>query len=68
MPVRNNQVETCLNESERMKAWVVLYKGLLHVEFPWDESALPEDSPTGGVLLAITHQMVIKALRKMKCG
>ena len=36
MPVRNNQGELCLDDSERMKAWVEHYKGLLNVEFPWD--------------------------------
>ena len=41
MPVRNNQGELCLDDSERMKAWVEHYKGLLNVEFQWDEGALP---------------------------
>ena len=68
MPVRNNQGELCLDDSERMKAWVEHYKGLLNVEFPWDESALSEAPPTAGALPAITDQMVIKALGKMKCG
>ena len=36
MPVRNNQGELCLEEAEKMKAWVEHYKGLLDVEFPWD--------------------------------
>ena len=68
MPVRNNQGELCLGESERMKAWVEHYKSLLNVEFPWDESALPEAPPTAGPPPPITDKMVIKALGKMKCG
>ena len=31
MPVRNNQGELCLDDSERMKAWVEHYKSLLNV-------------------------------------
>ena len=45
MPVRNNQGELCLDDSERMKAWVEHYKSLLNVEFSWDEGALPDAPP-----------------------
>ena len=68
MPVRNNQGELCLDDSERMKAWVEHYKGLLNVEFPWDEGALPDASPVEGPPPPITDEMVTKALAKMKSG
>ena len=68
MPVRNNQGELCLDDSERMKAWVELYKGLLNVEFPWDEGALPDAPPVEGPPPPITDKMVTKALAKMKSG
>ena len=68
MPVRNNQGELCLDEAERMKAWVEHYKSLLNVEFPWDESALPGAPPVEGPPPPITDKMVIVALGKMKSG
>ena len=68
MPVRNNQGELCLDDSERMKAWVEHYKSLLNVEFPWDEGALPDAPPVEGPPPPITDEMVIKALAKMKSG
>ena len=68
MPVRNNQGELCLDDSERMKAWVEHYKGLLNVEFPWDEGALPDAPPVEGPPPPITDKMVTKALAKMKSG
>ena len=68
MSVRNNQGELGLVESERMKAWVDHYKGLLNVEFSWDESDLSEAPPTAGAFPPITDQMVIKALEKMRYG
>ena len=68
MPVRNNQGELCLDESERMKAWVAHYKGLLNVEFPWDKGALPDAPPVEGPPPPITDKMVTKALAKMKSG
>ena len=68
MPVRNNQGDLCLDDSERMKAWVEHYKGLLNVEFPWDEGALPDAHPVEGPPPPITDKMVTKALAKMKSG
>ena len=68
MPVRNNQDELCLDDSERMKAWVEHYKGLLNVEFPWDEGALPDAPPVEGPPPPITDKMITKALAKMKSG
>ena len=68
MPIRNSQGDLCLGDSERMNAWVEHYKGLLNVEFPWDEDALPEAPPIAGPPPPITDEMVIKALGKMKCG
>ena len=68
MPVRNNQGELCLDDSERMKAWVEHYKDLLNVEFPWDEGALPDAPPVEGLAPPITDKMVTKALAKMKSG
>ena len=68
MPVRNNQGELCLDDSERMKAWVEHYKSLLNVEFPWDEGALPDAPPVEGPPPPITDEMVTKALAKMKSG
>ena len=68
MPVRNNQGELCLEESDKMKAWVEHYKGLLNVEFPWDEDALPAALPVEGPPPPITDEMVIKALGRMKSG
>ena len=66
MPVRHNQGELCLDDSERMKAWVEHYKGLLNVEFPWDEGARPDVPPVEGPPPSITDKMVTKALAKMK--
>ena len=68
MPIRNSQGELCLDDSDRMKAWVEHYKGLLNVEFPWDEGALPEAPPRLGPPPPITNEMVIKALGKMSSG
>ena len=68
MPVRNNQGELCLDDSERMKAWVEHNKGLLNVEFPWDEGELPDAPPVEGPPPPITDKMVTKALAKMKSG
>ena len=68
MSVRNNQGELCLDDSERMKAWVEHYKGLLNVEFPWDEGTLPDAPPVEGPPPPITNEMVTKALAKMKSG
>ena len=68
MPVRNNQSELCLGDSERMKAWVEHYKGHLNVEFPWDEGELPDAPPVEGPPPPITDKMVTKALAKMKSG
>ena len=68
MPVRNNQGELCLDDSERMKAWVEHYKSLLNVEFSWDEGALPDAPPVEGPPPPITDEMVTKALAKMKSG
>ena len=62
MPVRNNQGELCLDDSERMKAWVEHYKGLLNVEFPWDEGEIPDAPPVEGPPPPITDKMVTKAL------
>ena len=66
MPVRNNQGELCLDDSERMKAWIEHYKGLLNVEFPVDEGALPDALPVEGPTPPITDEMVTKALAKKK--
>ena len=68
MPVRNNQGKLCLDDSERMTAWVEHYKGLLNVEFPWDEGALPDAPPVEGPPPPIADKMVTKALAKMKSG
>ena len=68
MSARNNQGELCLDDSERMKAWVEQYKGLLNMEFPWDEGALPDASPVEGPPPPITNKMVTKALAEMKVG
>ena len=68
MPVYNNQGELCLDDSDRMKAWVEHYKGLLNVEFPWDEDSLPDAPPILGDPPPITDAMVIEALGKMKSG
>ena len=68
MPVRSNQGELCLDDSERMKAWVEHHKGLLNVEFPCDVGALPDAPPVEGPPLPITDEMVTKALAKMKPG
>ena len=68
MPVRNNQGELCLDDFERMKAWVEHYKSLLNVEFPWYEGALPDAPPVEGPPPPITDEMVTKALAKMKSG
>ena len=68
MPVRNNRGEFCLDDSEKMKAWVEHYKGLLNMEFPWDEGALPDAPPVEGPPPPITDKMVTKALAKMKSG
>ena len=68
MPVRNQQGELCLDESARLQAWVEHYKGLLNVEFPWDEEALPDAPPVEDCALGITDKMVSVALNKMKCG
>ena len=68
MPVCSNQCEVCLDDFERMKAWVEHYKGLLNVEFPWDEGALPDAPPVEGPPPPITDKMVTKALAKMKPG
>ena len=68
LPVWNNQGELCLDDSERMKAWVEHYKSLLNVEFPWDKGALPDAPPVEGPPPPITDEMVTKALAKMKCG
>jgi hypothetical protein len=54
--------------SKRMKAWVEHYKGLLNVEFPWDESALPEAPPIAGPPPSISEKQVKKTLGKMKSG
>ena len=51
-----------------MKAWVEHYKGLLNVEFPWDEGALPDAPPVEVSPPPITDKMVTKALAKMKSG
>ena len=51
-----------------MKAWVEHYKGLLNVEFPWDEGTLPDAPPVEGPPLPITDKMVTKALAKMQPG
>ena len=67
MPVRNNQGELCFDDSERMKAWVE-HKGLLNVEFPWDQGALPDAPPVEGPPPPITDKIVRKALAKMKSG
>ena len=66
--MENNQVELCLDESNRMKAWVEHYRGLLNVKFPWDESALPESPPVKGPPPLITDEISVKALGKMKSG
>ena len=68
MPVRNNQGELCLDDSERMKAWVEHFKSLLNVEFLWDADALPDTPPVEGPPPPITDEMVTKALAKMKSG
>ena len=51
-----------------MKAWVEHYKGLLNLEFPWDEGALPDAPPVEGPPPPIIDKMVTKALAKMKSG
>ena len=68
MPVRNNQGELCLDDSDRMKAWVEHYNSLLNVEFPWDEEALSDAPPVKGPFPCITDKLVTKALDKMKSG
>ena len=68
MPVRNNQGELCLEEADKMKAWVEHYKGLLNTEFPWDKDSLPDALPVEGPPPPITIEMVTKALSKMKSG
>ena len=68
MPVRNNQGEFCLDDSERMKTWLEHYKGLLNVEFQWNEGALPDAPPVEGPPPPITDEMVTKALAKMTPG
>ena len=68
MPVRNNQGELCLDDTERMKAWVEHYNGILNVAFPWDEDALPDDPPVEGPPPPITEETVTKSLAKMKPG
>ena len=68
MPIRNRQGELCLEESARLQAWVEHYRGLLNVEFPWDEDALPDAPPVEDCAPEITDKMVRAALNKMKCG
>ena len=68
MPVRNRRGELCLDESARLQAWVEHYRGLLNVEFPWDEEALPDAPPVEDCALGITDKMVSAALNKMKYG
>ena len=68
MPVRNRQGELCLDESARLQAWVEHYRGLLNVEFPWDEDALPDAPPVEDCAPEFTGKMVKAAFNMMKCG
>ena len=71
MPVSNRLGELCLDKSARLQAWVEHYRGLLNVEFPWDEDALPDAPPPPPVehcTLGITEKIVSAALNKMNRG
>ena len=67
MPVRNNQGELFLDDSERMKAWVEHFKGLLNVKLRWDEGALPDAGPSGIIveMLKAAGSKGIDFLRKL---
>ena len=63
----NNQGELFLDDSERMKAWVEHYKGLLNVKLRWDEGALPDAGPSGIIveMLKAAGSKGIDFLRKL---
>ena len=62
MLVLINQGELCINEAERIKAWIEHYTGQLNVAFPWNESSLPKAPPAVGPTRPITDKMTKVAL------
>ena len=66
MLVLINQGELCINEAERIKAWIEHYTGQLNVAFPWNESSLPKAPPAVGPTRPITDKMTKVALDQVK--
>ena len=66
--VRNDAGELSLSDEEKMKAWVEHYARLMNVEFEWESDLLLEVDTVEGPPPPVTKDLILKALRKMKCS
>ena len=67
-PVCKDAVELCLDDRAKQAAWKEHYERLSNVEFNWDPDSLMEVYPMEGPAPCIPLELVIKAVKLMKCG
>ena len=67
-PVKNDAGEMSMRDDSKQKAWLENYQRLLNAEFDWDPNHLSDESPVEGPPIAITIDMVKKAISQMKTG
>ena len=67
-PVCNDIGELCLDDRAKQVAWKEHYERLSNVEFIWDLQSLTEVYPVKGPVPHIRLEVVIKAIKPMKCG
>ena len=66
-PVRNDAGELCLNDRAKQAGWKEHYERLSN-EFDWDPDPLTEIYPMEGLVPNVLLELVIKAMKLMKCG
>ena len=67
-PVRNDAGESCLDDRTKQAAWKEHHENLSNVEFDWDLDCLMEVYPVEGPAPHIPLELVIVAIKLMKCG
>ena len=66
--VKNDAGEMSMSDDSKQKAWLEHYQRLLNAEFDWDPNHPSDESPVEGPPIAITIDMVKKAIFQMKTG
>ena len=67
-PVHNDTGELCLDDRAKQAAWKWQYEGISNVEFDWDPDSFTEVYTVEAPALHIPLELLIKAIKLMKCG